>query len=529
MTRKSEGATAGLRRGRTLATAGLGAATLIGGLIYAMPANAATNPTASVTMPASILNDGTPATATITLTGGDVTYNNLAYKFTLSVPGDSSCTGVTVTPSATNPGPAGTLAGCVFTVTGNQTITANQAATPENYDLAINSATSTGTVSLAFEVDQTDGSGGFLRTLATASGSAPISGPTAATFNKVPNAIVKQNYTQQLFSPAVGGTQTTTVYQSVSHTNTTTNVTTTCYVVDSSTTTVNGVVYTDLNDGLELDPATGRIISNPFVSGTTTKAAPVYGPNNGTDSNPASYIVVVNNGTGGAGTPAAAGTCSDPAIVGGVSTPAVAAHDVSSGAFQVPVVFTDVPLTGTFAKQIYSLGDQGIITGYADGSFQPTTPISRQAMAALLDADYGNYGSDTSCVNIGVDSPYSDVPATSQFCAAIWDVSNEGLFNGYAGGTFQPTKSISRQAIAAVLFRDYSDFRLGAPNGDAACTLPVPFNDVSAQSPFCGDIEWMSNNGLSKGYADGGFHPTADSSRQAVAVFLYQLQQLENA
>jgi hypothetical protein len=531
MTRKSEGATAGLRRGRTLATAGFGAATLIGGLIYAMPANAATNPTASVAMPASILNDGTPATATITLTGGDVTYNNLLYKFTLTIPGDSSCTGVAVAPSATNPGPAGTLSGCVFTVTGNQSIAANAAATPNKYDIAVNNASASGTASLAFEIDQTDGSGGFLRTLATANGSAPISGPAAATFNKVPNAIVKQNYTQQLIKPAVGGSPSTTVYQSVTRTDPVTNVTTTCYEVDSTTTTVNGVVYTVLNDDLALDPISGKIISGPHDVSGTTKAAPVYGPNGGSDSNPASYIVVTNNGTGGAGTTAAAGTCADAtlATAGAVSTPAVAAHDVSSGAFQIPVVFKDVPLNGTFAKQIYSLGDAGQSTGYADGSFQPTSPITRQAMAALLDFSYSNYGSDTSCVDISVASPYSDLPATSPFCAAIYQTSNLGLFNGYAGGTFQPTKNISRQAISAVLFRQDSYDRLGEVNGDAACTTPVPFNDVSTQNQFCGDIEWMSTNGISKGYSDGGFHPAANSSRQATAAFIYGLQQLENS
>jgi len=528
MTRKSEGATAGLRRGRTLATAGLGAATLIGGLIYAMPANAATNPTASVSMPASILNDGTPATATITLTGGDTAFTDLGSKITLTIPGDSTCAGVTITPTGANPGPGGTLSGCVFTVTTTPDMTANQAATPESYAISVTSATASGTLSLAYELDQLNATGGYLRTLATANGTAPISGPAAATFNEVPNAILKQNYTQQLFNAAVGGTQTTTVYQSVTRTDPVTNVTTTCYEVDSTTNSVNGVTYTVLNDTLNLDPATVKIISNPYlpVGGTVTKARPVYGPNGGTDSNPAKYIVVVNNGTGGAASPVAAGTCADStlAAAGAVSTPAVAPHDVSSGPIQIPVVFKDVPLTGTFAKQIYSLGDAGISTGYPDGSYQPTNPISRQAMAALLEP---GDGSNDPCSS-ATDSAYSDVPYTSGFCWAINDASSAGLFNGYAGGTFHPTANISRQAIAAVMFRAYSLFR-GTGTGDAACSTPVPFNDVSAQSPFCGDIEWMKTNGLSNGYSDGGFHPTAPSSRQAIAVFLYQLQQLENS
>lgn len=528
MTRKSEGATAGLRRGRTLATAGLGAATLIGGLVYAMPANAAGTVTASLTpASSSVINDGTSHDAlTIKVNNGTTTAltGNVGYRFVLTVPNDSTCAGVTLTADAadaTAPAITQVAGTCQFTTAQTQTVAAG-GSTSDIYDLAVTSGSgATGTINISATVVQ-NGAGD----LATASATVQLVGPGSANFKKVPSAIIKQNYTQSLYTPPTGGATTTTVYKATSNT-TAGGVTTTCWVPDTSTTTVGTTTYTDLNDTLELDEATGTIISNPVNVSGTNKARPVYGPNGGTDSNPAAYIVVVNNGTGGASAAVAGTACSDPAIVGGFATIPVAVHDVSSGSFQIPVAFIDVPLDGTFAKQIYSLGDAGTITGYADGSFQPATAISRQAMAALLEP---GPGSDTSCVNWGVDSPYTDVPATSQFCAAIYEASNDGLFNGYAGGTFHPTANISRQAISAVLFRKYTLDRLGSTNGDAACTTPVPFKDVSAQSPFCGDIEWMKTNGLSNGYNGGTeFHPTANSSRQATAAFLYALEQLENA
>jgi hypothetical protein len=211
-------------------------------------------------------------------------------------------------------------------------------------------------------------------------------------------------------------------------------------------------------------------------------------------------------------------TCPDDNPIGtrSYSTIPVAANDVSSGAFSIPVLFKDVALGSKFATQIYGLGDNGYVQGYADGSFQPANAISREAMAAMLDGGPGG-----TC-GVG-NSPYSDVSYASQFCTAIADTTASGLFNGYPDGSFHPAANITRQAIAAVIFREDASLRSVGSPGDAACTTPVPFNDVSAQSPFCGDIEWGKTSNIIGGYADGGFHPTASASRQAVASFLYKV------
>jgi hypothetical protein len=517
MTRKSEGATAGLRRGRTLATAGLGAATLIGGLVYAMPANAATNPTAKITTPATVVNDGTAASdpVAVTITNGTgAALTNVAYNIHLTIPGDANCAGASLL--AVAPAPALTVSNCDYTATVATLPTGD---TTASYTLAINFNT-TGNVTEAFSLQQLDGSGRVSATLATASGTSTLVGKGPAVFSAVSPATIRQNYTAQLFTPPAGGTAppSYTVYKSNTDAN---NVT--CY----SAVTANGDGTFSLNDGLVLFPATGKILSNP--TGTPAAASPIN-PTGPTDSNPSSYIVVVNNGTGGATTANPTGTLCSSAAGTYASVP-VALNDVSS-TFSVPVLFKDVPLTAKFAKAIYALGDANISTGYADGSYQPTNPISRQAMASMLDArnasnpDSASDGGLTSCSS--TDSSYSDLPYTSQFCAAIENTSADGLFTGYSDGTFQPAKNISRQAISAVLFREYSLDRLGSTAGDAACTTPVPFNDVSKNNQFCGDIEWMKDNAISTGYTDGGYHPAANASRQAVAQFLYQLNALEN-
>ena len=46
------------------------------------------------------------------------------------------------------------------------------------------------------------------------------------------------------------------------------------------------------------------------------------------------------------------------------------------------------------------------------------------------------------------------------------------------------------------------------------------FSDVPSSSPFHGAIDHVARAGITEGYADGGFHPTDDVSRQQMAAFL---------
>lgn len=48
------------------------------------------------------------------------------------------------------------------------------------------------------------------------------------------------------------------------------------------------------------------------------------------------------------------------------------------------------------------------------------------------------------------------------------------------------------------------------------------FNDVPDSHPFHDDIAWLADNDITEGFPDGGFHPSAAVTRQAVAAFLHR-------
>ena len=181
------------------------------------------------------------------------------------------------------------------------------------------------------------------------------------------------------------------------------------------------------------------------------------------------------------------------------TTAAEASHD-----------FPDVPDDHPFHEEISWMADEGIATGYRDGTFRSTVTVSRQAVVAFLYRLEGSPPGDYS-------SDFDDVPEDHAFYDEISWAAEEGIVTGYGDGTFRPTSLAARQASAAFLYRF-----AGEPLGDYS----NDFDDVPADQTFHDEISWMAENGITTGYADDTFRPTRGSSRQAMAAFLYRFDNL---
>ena len=179
-------------------------------------------------------------------------------------------------------------------------------------------------------------------------------------------------------------------------------------------------------------------------------------------------------------------------------------------------VLPDVPASNPFCDDVHWALQRQITTGYPDGGYHPAAPVTRQAMAAFLQRS-SNHPTPPACVGW----PFLDVPPAHPFCAEILWLSGQGITAGYGDGTFRPGAAVTRQAMAAFLYRV-----AGEPRGaDPACTGPA-FPDVPSAHPFCGEIDWLADVGITEGYADGGYHPADAVSRQAMAAFLRRLELL---
>jgi hypothetical protein len=120
-----------------------------------------------------------------------------------------------------------------------------------------------------------------------------------------------------------------------------------------------------------------------------------------------------------------------------------------------PYPYSDVG-RNPFANEICWMYENGINDG--PGTFQPAQVVSRARLAEWLfrakdrDCDAGEDPPED-CYQPPTNPTFRDVPVSHpQFAAVEW-ASAAGITNGYSDGTFRPSGSITRQAIAAMLHR----------------------------------------------------------------------------
>ena len=174
--------------------------------------------------------------------------------------------------------------------------------------------------------------------------------------------------------------------------------------------------------------------------------------------------------------------------------------------------FTDVPASHPFCAEIKWMKDAAIATGFPDGAYQPSAPVTRMAMSAFMARLAG--AALTTCVV----QPFTDVPTGHPFCAEIKWMKDTGISTGFSGGAYQPSAPVTRMAMSAFMAR-----LAGAAL--TSCAAP-PFDDVPVDHPFCAEIKWMNDNGISTGFPGGGgidYRPSAAVTRQAMSAFMYRV------
>lgn len=179
--------------------------------------------------------------------------------------------------------------------------------------------------------------------------------------------------------------------------------------------------------------------------------------------------------------------------------------------------FTDVAGT-KFENEINWMADQGLTTGYADGTYRPLGSINRDAMAAFL---YRLAGSPS--YNAPAKSPFTDVATNNQFYKEISWLAETGVSTGYPDGSFRPLAPVKRDAMAAFMNRFAGEqCSVGDASGYKA-PAAASFTDVATNNLFHKEISWMKDSGVSTGWSDNSFRPLEDVSREAMAAFINRL------
>ncbi len=179
------------------------------------------------------------------------------------------------------------------------------------------------------------------------------------------------------------------------------------------------------------------------------------------------------------------------------------------------IVFIDVPSTHWAANEINSFSQQGIISGYEDGSFKPSNGVTREEFCKLLVTTFDQP------LSVPEEPTFSDV-VPSRWSYPYVEVCKDFL-TGYAnpfGGrpAFHPADFATREDIAVALVR-MMGFRDSDANNQSYALQR--FGDGAQISPqLLGYVSLACERGLINGYEDGTFRPAASVSRAEIVVLL---------
>lgn len=174
-------------------------------------------------------------------------------------------------------------------------------------------------------------------------------------------------------------------------------------------------------------------------------------------------------------------------------------------------VYSDVPRHEWYYQAITYVSVNGIMAGNG-GSFAPNDRLTRGMMAQIL---YNmEKAADTGA------AAFPDVDPSDWFAAAAAWASAQGFMSGYSNGSFGPNDAITREQLAAILYR-YAR----AKGLDVSASAEIfGFADGAMASDWAaGAVRWAVGAGIlsgKTGIAGSRLDPTGTATRAEVAQIL---------
>ena len=110
--------------------------------------------------------------------------------------------------------------------------------------------------------------------------------------------------------------------------------------------------------------------------------------------------------------------------------------------------YSDVPAELWCNNAISTLSNMGIISGYSNGTFRPSAPITRAELTKIAAGFFAD-----NRVTSHYDGRFSDVSGSEWFVSALEKAIKEGIVEGYGDSTFAPDQYITRAQACTNLNR----------------------------------------------------------------------------
>lgn len=174
------------------------------------------------------------------------------------------------------------------------------------------------------------------------------------------------------------------------------------------------------------------------------------------------------------------------------------------------ITFSDVKESDWFYKGVSYVVENGMMNGVGDNQFAPNAPLTREMLAVVL------YNMEKQPESTGV-NPFADVKADMWYTDAIVWANANGIVAGYDDSTFGLGDSITREQLAAILYR-YAQLKGYDVTEKADLT---GYTDSASISSYAVEaMQWANANGIVNGMTETTLAPQGTATRAQVATML---------
>ncbi len=173
--------------------------------------------------------------------------------------------------------------------------------------------------------------------------------------------------------------------------------------------------------------------------------------------------------------------------------------------------FKDVKKNDWYYEAVEYVANKGLMNGTGNDEFTPDANTTRGMIVTIL---YRLEGSPEVSM-----STFTDVANTEYYAKAVAWAEKNGIVNGYGEGKFGPNDVITREQLAAIMYR-YSNYKKYNTSVGEDTNI-LSYNDISELSEYAvSSMQWACGAGLVNGIGDGKLAPKGNATRAQLATIL---------
>ena len=177
---------------------------------------------------------------------------------------------------------------------------------------------------------------------------------------------------------------------------------------------------------------------------------------------------------------------------------------------EAPLPFPDVTEGDWFYDAVRYAYETGLMDGVGDNLFAPNSQTTRAQLVTIL---YRLAGQPA----VSGDLPFPDVESGTWYTDAVAWAAQNGIVNGVSDTEFAPGDDITREQLAAILYR-YAAYQ----GYDVSQRADLSgFGDASSISGYAQEaLSWAHAQDLVLGFEDGSLRPQGNANRAQIAAVL---------